>query len=104
MKFFFPNCNDDSASVVIFHYSIFGCGNNWKLLQFRHLWVQAYISFSLVACKTKEFKFVRLVYSCFFTLETLVIGFIPCKSCILAKVSKLCLRRCMFAFWWNVAS
>lgn len=44
------------------------------------------------------------MYSYFFSLETLVINIIPHKICVVAKVSKLCLRRCVFAFWWNVAT
>lgn len=88
---------------LFFTTAFFGCGNNWKLLLFRHLQGRAYVSFSVVACKTKEFKWIRIVCSYFFSLETLVINIIPHKSCILAKVSKL-FKKVYVCIWWNVAS
>lgn len=59
---------------------------------------------AFVACKTEAFKQFRIMYSYFFSLETPAINKILHKSCVLAKVTKLRFRMCMFAFWWDVAS
>lgn len=74
---------------LFFYYSIFSCGNNQKLLLFRHVQgeiISPFHSDCIQLC-------FQLRYS----------PYISPKSCILAKVSKLCLRRCMLEFWWKVA-
>lgn len=73
----------------LFYYSIFSCGNNWKLLLFRYVQgeiVPPFHSDCIQLC-------FQLRYS----------PYISPKSCILTKVSNLCLRRCMLEFWWKVA-
>lgn len=43
----FAKCAGSSLSLIVFHYTTFDLGSNWKLLIYKHLQERDYVCFSL---------------------------------------------------------